>query len=205
MDQFPSNSRKARDAERGPRVERVVSATAVRRKRSFGKQFRQTFIGGDARTAVGYVVANVLIPAAQEAMLEAWTSGFEKLIYGEHRRARGRTPGTLGHVSYNQMSRTPAQGRPQFPQSLSRSARARGSFDEIIIPSRQEAEEVLDRLYDLISKYDSATVADLYELTGVSSAHTDHKWGWEDLKGASVARVRGGGYLLNLPEPESLS
>src|SRR5947207_15596149 len=111
MDQFPSNSRKARDAERDPkRVERVVSATAVRRKRSLGKQFRQTFIGGDARTAVGYVVANVLIPAAQEAMLEAWTSGFEKLIYGEHRRARGRMPGSsLGHVSYNQMSRNPPQ------------------------------------------------------------------------------------------------
>lgn len=206
MDQFPSNSRKARDAERDPkRVERVVSATAVRRKRSLGKQFRHTFIGGDARTAMGYVIANVLIPAAQEAMLEAWTSGFEKLIYGEHRRARGRMPGSsLGHVSYNSMSRTPPQSRPQFPQSLSRTARARGSFDEIIIPSRQEAEEVLDRLYDLISKYDSATVADLYELTGVASTHTDHKWGWEDLKGASVGRVRGGGYLLNLPEPESL-
>lgn len=207
MENFPPNSRKAADAERGPkRVERVVSANAVRRRRSLGKQFRHTFIGGDAKTAMAYVIFNVLIPAAKEALAEAGSSGIEKLIYGDSRPSRGRMPGSpLGHVSYNRMAHsTQQQSRPQFPQSLSRRARARGSFDEIVITSRQEAEEVLDRLYDLISKYDSATVADLYELTGVASAHTDHKWGWTDLKGASVGRVRGGGYLLNLPEPEAL-
>lgn len=113
--------------------------------------------------------------------------------------------GALGYVSYNRMGRQPQRDdRPPMPQTLSRMSRARQSFDEIIIPSRQEAEEVLDRLFDLISKYDTATVADLYELTGLSSSHTDHKWGWEELRGASVGRIRGGGYLLNLPEPQSL-
>jgi hypothetical protein len=73
-----------------------------------------------------------------------------------------------------------------------------------VIASRQEAEEVLDRMYDLISQYDAVTVAELYELTGLESSHTDQKWGWEDLRGSGVGRVRGGGYLLELPEPISL-
>lgn len=80
----------------------------------------------------------------------------------------------------------------------------RHAFDQIIIGSRQEAEEVLDRMYDLISRYDAASVADLYELTGIESAHSDYKWGWDNLRGSSVGRVKGGGYLLELPEPVSL-
>jgi len=42
-----------------------------------------------------------------------------------------------------------------------------------------------------------------YELVGLDSTHTDHKWGWEELTGAGVSRIRGG-YLLDLPEPEPL-
>ena len=206
MEQFPPNSRKA---ERGPResVERVTSATAVRRKQPLGRKFSRTFFGGDARSAVEYMIGNVLIPAAKEAIVEAASSGFEKLVYGDSRPKRGfRGPssGPLGYVSYNRMGPQKADDRPPLPRTLSRRARARHDFDDIVIPSRQEAEEVLDRMYDLISKYESASVADLYELTGLKSDHTDYKWGWTELRGASVGRVRGGGYLLDLPEPEYL-
>jgi hypothetical protein len=54
-----------------------------------------------------------------------------------------------------------------------------------------------------VSRYESASVADLYELVGLSSVHTDNRWGWTDLTGAGVSRIRGG-YLLDLPEPEPL-
>jgi hypothetical protein len=87
---------------------------------------------------------------------------------------------------------------------MSRQARARHDFDEIVLESRTEAEEVIDRLFDLVSRYESATVADLYELVGLASSHTDHKWGWTDLRGAGVSRVRGG-YLLDLPDPHPLN
>lgn len=109
----------------------------------------------------------------------------------------------MGHVAYDRMMPRGPEPRTtgQFPQQLPRPTRMRHAFDEIVIGSRQEAEEVLDQLYDLISKYDEASVADLYELTGIPSAHTDQKWGWKELRGSGVGRVRGGGYLLELPEP----
>jgi hypothetical protein len=56
--------------------------------------------------------------------------------------------------------------------------------------------EILD------SQYEVVTVADLYELVGTEPTHVDTTWGWTNLKGAGVARVRGLGYLLDLPEPE---
>lgn len=86
---------------------------------------------------------------------------------------------------------------------MSRQARAQHNFDEIVLQSRTEAEEVVDRLFEVVSRYGSASVADLYELVGLSSTHTDNKWGWDDLQGAGVSRVRGG-FLLDLPEPEPL-
>ena len=83
---------------------------------------------------------------------------------------------------------------------MSRQARSRHDFDEIVLETRAEAEEVIDRLFDLVSRYESATVADLYELVGLPSSHTDHKWGWTDVRGAGATRTRDG-YLLDLPEP----
>jgi len=202
--QFPPNSEKSRAA--GPkRVERVTSDGAVRRrKQPLGKQFRHTFFNGDARMAAEYMVTNTMVPAIKDMILEAANAGLERLIYGEHRPGR-RSPisGPLGYVAYNRMT----QRGPEPPRQtqLSRPSRMRHAFDEIVIASRQEAEEVLDRMYDLISRYDAATVADLYELTGLDSTHADQKWGWEDLRGSGVGRVRGGGYLLELPEPIPLT
>jgi hypothetical protein len=94
---------------------------------------------------------------------------------------------------------------PRSPTQLSRPARMRHAFDEIVINTRPEAEEVLDRMFDLISKYDAVAVSDLYELTGITATHADHKWGWDDLRGSNVGRVRGGGYLLELPDPIPLA
>jgi hypothetical protein len=206
MDAFPPNSRKAENRSEPKQLEAVTSARAVRRKQPLGRKFAHTFFGGDARTAMEYMVGHVLIPAAKEAIVEAASSGFEKLVYGEARPKRGRpTSGPLGYVSYNRMGQSkPVDDRPPMPSRLPRRARARHDFDDIIINTRQEAEEVLERLFDALDKYDSVSVADLYELTGLKSDHTDQKWGWLTLQGASVGRVRGGGYLLDLPEPEFL-
>lgn len=76
-------------------------------------------------------------------------------------------------------------------------------MDEVIIETRVEAEHVLDRMVDLLKQYDQVTVSDLCDLVGATAAYTDNKWGWTDLRGADIRRVREG-YLLKLPQPDSL-
>lgn len=204
MDTFPPNSKSAKTREREP-VQRVTSANAVRRRKPLGKQFKETFFGGDAHGAWRYVISNVMIPAIQDTIIEMVQSGVERIVRGDKsRRASSSNLGRVNYRSYAQRRTQDDRPPPPWQPVLSRAARARHGFDEIIIPSRQEAEEVIDRLFDIISKYEQATVAELYELTGLTSSHTDHTWGWTDLRGAAVGRVRGGGYLLDLPEPEFL-
>jgi hypothetical protein len=211
MTDFPPNSAKARRPADGPqpgerpRVERVVSAEPRRRKRGLGRQVKETFIGGTARGAVEYVVTDVVVPTVKELMFEAFQSGMQKLIFGESRIRRGGAPtsyANVGRVNYQGMStstKPPTSGAAVSPQS-----RARGTFDEIIIASRIEAEEVLERMFDILSRYEVVLVADLYELTGIQTSHTDHRWGWNSLRGAKVVPIRGKGYLLDLPEPTQL-
>lgn len=206
--EFPPNSKISKT---GKSVEKnitpVVSSGAVRRKKSLRKQFAETFVAGDVKTAVRYVMFDVLLPAAKDMVVDSFTQGIEKLIFGDSRRRGSTTPmsGPTGYISYNRYS---AAGQGPGPGSgprraLSRAARSRHNFDEIILDDRAEAENVVDNLFELVSRYESATVADLYELVGLNSSHTDHKWGWTDLHGAGVTRIRGG-YLLDLPEPEPL-
>jgi hypothetical protein len=203
--EFPPNSETSKKGV--PNVKKVVpvvSSGARRRRKSLRKQFTETFLAGNAKSASQYVVLDILLPEVKNIILEVVNGGLEKLIFGDSRR-RGSTPpmsGPTGHVSYQRYSM--GGSRQSGPaRAISRQNRARHNFDEIVLDERVEAEAVIDQLFDLVSKYDSATVADLYELVGLSSTHTDHKWGWEELMGAGVTRVRGG-YLLDLPEPEPL-
>lgn len=206
--EFPSNSQRARTrdkkVEEPKKVERVTTNEVVRRKKSLGKRVSETFVG-----ALGFVSLDVLIPAAKDAVADAVSQGIEQMLFGEVRsrsRSGGRGRSSNGYVSYNRYAPSSALVRREDPRerpSMSRRARSTHDFDEIILATRVEAEEVIDRLFDLVSRYESAAVSDLYEMVGISGNFTDEKWGWHDIRGAGVTRVRNG-YLLDLPRPEPL-
>lgn len=208
MEDFPANSAKAKTRSEGPppgeprKIEQITSAEQPRRKRGLGSRFKETFIGGSARGAAEYMTTEVVVPAIRDMIFEALQSGLDRLIYGDTRPRRGVTTSSysnLGHVNYQSMSTNKPTSR-----NLSSQARARHDFGEIVIPNREEANEVLDRMYDLLSRYGQVPVADLYALTGIQSSHADHKWGWNSLRGSRIAPLRTGGYLLDLPNPEPL-
>ena len=206
--EFPANSEASKRVEaEKENVERITQGKAIRKKKPLRKKFAEVFIAGSAKTAIGYALWEVLLPAAKDTVVEVITQGVERLFVGDSRRRGPATPpsGPTGYVSYNRYSSGPMGAhRMSAPQRvLSRQARARHDFDEIVLESRTDAEEVIDRLYELVSRYEHATVADLYDLVGLAPSHTDHRWGWTDLRGSGVSRTRDG-YLLDLPEPQPL-
>lgn len=209
--EFPGNSKIPRPQTPAPeqdkKVESVVTNSVEKRKKSLFKRFADIFIGGDSKSVVQYVFSEVLIPQAKDMITEAASSGFERLIYGESRPSR--RPGTYtnparptNYTRYavrgnNPIGRAGADDRRHLHQPRTQ------SVDDILLATRVEAETVLDRLYDLLKEYETASVADLYSLVGLSSNYTDQKWGWTDLHGSQVRRVRDG-YILELPKTVSL-
>lgn len=209
-DEFPPNNRarKAKEPEPEKKIEKVVTGTVARRKKPLGKRFMETFVGGEAKGVGHYILFDVLIPAAKDVFADAVSQGIERMLFGDARSSSRRTGlrpgGSTGHVSYNKYSsRPPWRSDKKDEPRISHRARASHDFDEIILATRAEAEEVIGRLFDLVGQYEQATVADLYDLVGITSNFTDEKWGWTDIRGAGATRVTNG-YLLDLPRPEPL-
>lgn len=203
MDHFPPNSKATTPPLREEKkIERVTSSDPKRRKKSLGKQFRETFIGSDGRTAAQYVLFSVVLPGIKDMVYEAGSGYLERRLFGDSRVRRSAAPTHQGYTNYHNISKAP---KPPTLNNMSKRARARHDFDEIVLATRSEAEEVLERLYDVLEKHDSVSVADLYVLVGEDVKHTDHAWGWGDLRGSSVSRLGRQGWLLDLPDPEPLT
>lgn len=211
---FPGNSNRARETPEAAepqkereKVERVVGGKVVRRKKPLGTRFAEMFLKGeDSRSVMQYVVQDVLIPAFRDMVTDAITEGIHRRMYGDSRPSGSRRPsqrgGSTPYTPYNRYS-TQAPRREET-RTISRRARSQHDFDEIILSNRTEAEEVLDQLGNLIDQYGTASVMDLYDLVGITANFTDSNWGWRTLQRADISRVRNGGYLLNLPEPEQI-
>lgn len=213
MENYPSNSvsRKNQRPPEAKKIEKVTTGSIARRKQPLGKRFAAVFVGGDAKNVWNYIAFDILVPAAKDMLSDAVSSGIDQMLFGGEqrwggpsRRRGGNKTGPLGSMSYGGRSgpiNYQSQAR-QAPQ-MSRGARASHNFDEIVLESRADAEQVIDRMFDLLNTYEVVTVAEMYELVGATSHFTDAKWGWTELPGAGVSRTRGG-FVLNLPRPEPI-
>lgn len=203
---YASNSVKNQKPEERPERREVVQITSGKiQKKSLGAKFRETFAGDSAESVGQYVFFDVIIPRTKDLLFDMVSQGFERLLFGTS-SPRSRKSGsvlTQARTDYRGISNSTSSTRPERPQMSDR-GRANHRFDEIFIPSRTEGERVIDTLRELIDQYESATVADLYTCVGISTDHTDLKWGWVNLDDANLRPARGGGYVLELPDVEAL-
>lgn len=201
--EFPSNSRHTPEEKPEKDVKAVVSEGGAKtRKKPLGRKFRDAFKGDDAQSVGQHILMEVLIPAAKDAITDAVIQGVQRMVYGETgRRYNGGSRGSSNYKSYSTISRISSPGRAfdsEGSRTISQRARATHDFDEVVLEDRGEAERVLDELQNLVESFDFASVKDFYTLVNVTGSYTDDKFGWTDLRGTRVERVRGG-YILNLP------
>lgn len=199
---LPGNSNKAKAEEAAKsdkKVERVTSGEVIARKKPLGRKIAETFAGDDAQSVGQYILFDVVIPAAKSMLSDAVSQGIERLLFGAGapRSVPGRSGGR--YTPYNKVSKDKSDGSRQ----LSQRARANHNFDEVVLESRPEATMVIEQLTALVDDYDVATVADLYELVGITGDFTDNKWGWFDLRGTTIRRVKEG-YLIELPRVQPI-
>ena len=72
-------------------------------------------------------------------------------------------------------------------------------WDDLIFENREDADEVLSTLNDLLNRYPSVSIADLKDLVGITGRYTDNKYGWTDIRQAYIERTRDG-YILRMPK-----
>lgn len=192
MNSLKPNSNKYKAEKKSHELEKVVTGDVKIKKRSGGRKILDLFIEEDGGTIKEYLVFDILVPKIKDVLVDVAQSAVEMLFYGRSKRSDGRKGGNKTYVSYDNYSRS--------NRSFSPSRRSIYAFDDIVVESRGEAERVLDILNDMIDQYGEATVADFYELVGVTgNGYTDRSYGWKSLKGAYASKVREG-YLFNMPK-----
>lgn len=173
------------------KVEKVVSGTVKNKKKNEIQKFANVFVSEDIQNVKTYIVMDILIPSLKRALSDIVKNGIDMILYGE---SGGRSNSKASKVSYRSY-----YDKVNDRDYSNNRIRTGYSYDDIVIESRGEAEEVLDRMNELLSVYKIVSVADLYDLVGITGNYTDNKYGWTDLNSARVVSVRDG-YLLKLPK-----
>lgn len=177
------------------KIEKVVTGSVKTKKKNEGSKVTKAIIAEDARSVGSYILMDVLIPAAKKTFADIVTNGINMFLYGESGR-KNTTSGNSSYVSYRDYSKR-HDDRP------SESYRSRSAYDyyEITLETRAEANEVLERMDEIIEEYGMVSVGDLYDLVGVTSnSYTDHNYGWTDIRSAEPVMAPGGGWRLRLPK-----
>lgn len=192
MGEYKSNSYRSKELPKEPlkerpKVEKVVEGRVRSKKKGYLHKCAEVFISEDVSSVKSYLIMDVLIPNIKKAI----SDGVDMILYGDTGRGkRMSTSKTPYHRAYYEKS----NDTPRSPR-----LRSGYDFDDIILDTRGDAERVLSQLDDIIDTYGIASVADMYDLVGKSGNYTDCKYGWTDLRMASVVRT-GDGYMLKLPK-----
>lgn len=202
---YPNNSLKARAAQNEQaveekKVEKVVSGKATTKKKNGITKFTDVFISSDINNVKSYVFTDLLIPAAKKLIYETITTSVDMILYGEVRHGK-KNSSSNSRTSYGRYYE-----RDREERDYERRARTIGyEFDEIVLDSRGDAEELLLYLEKIIDDYGMVSVFDMYDSAGITSKrHADRNYGWTNIATARVIPVRDG-YLLRMPQAKSLN
>jgi hypothetical protein len=218
MTDYASNSNKDKEPKKPvkekivvkKKVDKVVTGDVIEKKPGIGRKMKGIFFGADFKATGEYIVAEVLLPALRDLIVDTTRRGIERAVYGEstYGPRRGR-PEYRNRTTYNTSStpitrvyETTGRERANIPDQPSR-PRSRAGGLEFIVQSRGEAENVLEQLSAALEQYDYVTVGDLRDTLGLETKYTDNKWGWTALGEVEVRQIREG-YLMEFPPAEAL-
>lgn len=204
MTDYKSNSYKSKEelqsdpVVREKKVEKVVTGN-VKTRDNKGRKLADIFIAEDASNVKSYIVWDVLIPAVKKAVSDIVTDGISMLLYGGTgggSRGRNSSGSKVSYRSYYDDRRDDRRD-DRYP------VRGRFDYDDIVYETRGEAENVRRQMFDVIDRYGYVTVADMYDLSGITPPYTSNNYGWVSIRNAEAVRVRDG-YVLRLPKASAI-
>lgn len=187
-------------AEPEHKFEQVVQGK--QKKRSLGRRFAKTFLKTSTDDVKTYLISDVLIPSIVDTLFNIITGGASLYFYGD--TGRGVRDPREGRLGYHKANKEAMGKRERIQRGTTYSYRGGASefdFDDVVLESRGDCERILRDMEDAIYTYGQVTVADLYDMIGITNANfQNYKFGWIDLKNAGYSRLRDGGYVLDLPK-----
>lgn len=191
------------------KLTKLVQGDAKIRKKGLINRLVTSVVGPEGLPGIGtYVNEEIVLPAIKNIIVDAVTSGINMVMYGDSKPAgrsnsysgRGRQAPYRPNTNYTSRY---TNHQPEPVETRAPVRRGGHGVEEYLIEDRFDAAHVLSTLTENADRYDSVSVADYYDLIGVSSQYTDNTYGWTiDVIGqTNIVPVRGG-YILKFPPVE---
>lgn len=176
-----------------PTKKAVVENTVEIADRSIISKFWNVFQLKDLGEIKGYIFEDLIVPGFKKAVRGV----VDIILDGEVRSYSKVNTGGTHYINYNKIEPSRDRALSKEPNRPNRDFRLLEYVDRI------DAERVKKELLNDLATYGQATVASLYEASGITPYFTDYKYGWTNLEELSVRNYRGK-YILDLPKAEPL-
>ena len=199
-EKYPSNAyRNITQNVNKPSTEKKKDLTPVaqgsEKKKSFRERLTDSFLVSSGDDIKDRVIFDWIIPGVKNILEDI----VHMLLFGDGvTRDSGRPRGErrLLRKSYDKYYDEDKRKNDSELQNRSKNP-------ELTYPTRAEAQDVLNKMVDILDEYGRVTVKDLYSLSKLSTDFAMSNWGWRDLTGSKPIPC-GNRYLLKLPKSEEL-
>ena len=188
---------------------------------------KKSFLESELSEAKNYMVDDIVIPRVRDMVMEIIegifgmaTEAIESAIFGS--AAIGHRSSRRSYAGRSRGARTPYNSLYDYGRG--RSMRKRGiDYDEeeeiiedyrdVVIQSRSgRAEDTIklrddieEEIYNILEDEGEVTVGDLNYILGIDTGpYTNEDYGWRTLSGMRFKKIRGGGYVIDMPRPRPL-
>ena len=186
----------AKEASRPKPLE--LSGGITKKKRRLFDRFKDTFVKENPKDVRKYILQEILFPAIVDNARDMLIGMFDMTFRGETSARKQKTGvNSLGtRINYGGFFGERREKMPNYRRSD-----IAHNFDNIFFENRGDAEQALDLMVEILNgDYKQVTVADFYDIVGITGEHTDNKYGWKDLSSAQVRGNSRSGYYIDLPK-----
>lgn len=167
------------------------------KKDSAAKKAVKSMIKTDGHQIKEFVFGEVLIPTLKDAVYKIITNGLSMVLFDRVDGPRGGRSGLSGtRISYSGYYRGDSAPRESRSDRYSR----RESFvpdGQIVYDTRQQAEDIIDGMADIIDQYGQVSIADMYDLSDMSAPpHTYNRYGWRTTRDFYTRHVPDGWVIV---------
>ena len=171
-------------------IKKVVDSGVKTKKKSEISKLSSIFISEDAANVKSYIFMDVLVPAIKKAISDIVRDGIDMILYGGSGGGK-KTSSNVSYVDYRKASERPSTSGARVS--------TRFDYDDLIFENRGKVEAVREQMEEVIDHYGFVTVAEMYEMAGITAPFTANKYGWTSIRTAEPVRTRDG-YILKLPK-----
>lgn len=176
------------------------------RKQSLIRKFGKYIFEDTIETAKEKAIKDVVVPGIRNLIFDGFNELLAAMLFPDdsprpsngYRSGGGRKGGRTSYDKYydDKQRRGGRRGGRNYQDE---------SYDpdDIILPTRAQANEALDELDYIIHKYGQASIATFYDIVGVTGEWTDNRYGWTSIRGAQIKPVRDG-FMIILPPTRPL-